>query len=171
MGGPSDKPDKPDKPDIADIYAQVGRRVAALRHALGLKQREIAVLARVENSYISRIEHGSKHMSLHRLERVAAALEVPLWRLFADDRLTLDEKAWDARSRGLGARVRGLPQQDLVALEYVAMRLHGGAASGFAPSTPAAAPQREAPALKAAESQRTWRAAPATRKPRRKPKR
>jgi hypothetical protein len=58
--------------------------------------------------------------------RIADAVNAPLWRLLTDDRLTPDEKAWDAASRDLAAKVHGLSQPDLQVLSYLATRLKTG---------------------------------------------
>lgn len=107
----------------ADFYRQLGRRIAALRRSAGLSQEGLGERARVGTSYVAHIEIGSRKPTLDVLLRLAGALDAPLWRLLTDDRLTPDEKAWDASARELGQRVHGLAQPDLQALTYLATRL------------------------------------------------
>ena len=106
-----------------DFYRQLGRRIAALRHSVGLSQEKLGERAHVGASYVAHIEIGSRKPTIDVLLRIAGVVDVPLWRLLTDDRLTTDEKAWDAASRELGERVHGLAQQDLQALTYLATRL------------------------------------------------
>src|SRR5689334_16197268 len=97
----------------ADFYRQLGRRIAALRRAVHLSQEKLGERATVGASYVAHIEIGSRKPTLDVLLRIANAVHAPLWQLLTDDRLTPDEKAWDATSRDLGEKVRGLPQPDL----------------------------------------------------------
>ena len=86
----------------ADFYRQLGRRIAALRRSVGLSQERLGERARVGASYIAHIEIGSRKPTIDVLLRLAAAVNAPLWQLLTDDRLTPDEKAWDAAARELG---------------------------------------------------------------------
>src|SRR5580704_13335214 len=120
-------------PTNADFYAQLGRRIAALRRAAGLSQEKLGERAKVASSYVAHIETGSRKPTVDVLLKLADAVDAPLWRLITDDRLTLDEKAWDATSRDLAANVRGLAQADVHALSYLAGRLHAARESGKPP--------------------------------------
>ena len=106
-----------------DFYRQLGRRIAALRRTVGLSQEKLGERAEVGASYVAHIEIGSRRPTIDVLLRIADAVAVPLWRLLTDDRLTTDEKAWDAAARELAERVHGLAQADLQALTYLATRL------------------------------------------------
>jgi len=106
-----------------DFYRQLGRRIAALRRLVGLSQERLGERAHVGASYVAHIEIGSRKPTIEVLRRIAEVIDVPLWRLLTDDRLTTDEKAWDAAARELAGRVRGIAQQDLQALTYLATRL------------------------------------------------
>ena len=109
--------------DHADFYRLLGRRIAALRRAVDMSQEKLGERARVASSYIAHIEIGDRRPTIDVLLRIADAVNAPLWRLLTDDRITHDEKAWDAASRDLAAKVRGLPQSDLQVLSYLASRL------------------------------------------------
>lgn len=106
-----------------DFYKELGRRIAALRRSLELSQEKLGERARVAPSYIAHIEIGSRKPTIDVLLRIADAVNAPLWRLLTDDRLTHDEKAWDAASRDLAAKAHGLAQPDLQVLSYLATRL------------------------------------------------
>ena len=129
-----------------DFYRQLGRRVAALRRLVGLSQERLGERAHVSASYVAHIEIGSRKPTIDVLLRIAAAVDVPLWRLLTDDRLTTDEKVWDAAARELAGRVRGIAQQDLQALTYLATRLQTSESSSLntRATTPGAAPRRAA---------------------------
>ena len=60
----------------------VGRRVRQLRAEKGLSQRDLQELTGMLRHYISRIENGHSVPTLENLERLAAALDVPLYQLF-----------------------------------------------------------------------------------------
>lgn len=126
----------------ADFYRLLGRRIAAFRRAGELSQERLGERAHVSASYVAHIEIGSRKPTLDVLLRIADALGIPLWKLLTDDRMTTDEKAWDAASRELADKVRGLPQQDLRALSYLASRL-GPASEAACPALRAA--ERKAP--------------------------
>ena len=106
-----------------NFYRQLGKRVAVLRRAVGLSQERLGERAQVGASYVAHIEIGNRRPTVDVLRRIAAAVDVPLWRLLTEDRLTTDEKVWDATTRELGERVRGLSQADVQTLTYLATRL------------------------------------------------
>ncbi len=133
-----------------DFYEHLGRRIALFRRGLALSQERLGERARVGASYVAHIEIGSRKPTIDVLRRIAEAVDVPLWRLLTEDRLTTDEKAWDAASRDLAAKVHGLPQDDLQALSYLAGRLQGADASAEVSTRPAA--------LAAERSASSWRA-------------
>ncbi|MCW5809104.1 MAG: helix-turn-helix domain-containing protein [Deltaproteobacteria bacterium] len=115
-----------------DFYDEIGRRIAVLRRSRSWSQEHLAERAGVGSSTVSHIEIGSVRPSLEILQKLAGALRVPLWRLITDDRMSHDERTWDAASRGLAEKVRGLDAEDMRALSYLAARLQqatGGAGS------------------------------------------
>jgi transcriptional regulator with XRE-family HTH domain len=60
----------------------IGRRLRKLREARALSQGDIERRTGLLRCYISRVENGDTVPSLETLERLAAALEVPLYQLF-----------------------------------------------------------------------------------------
>jgi transcriptional regulator with XRE-family HTH domain len=60
----------------------IGTRLRILREEKGLSQGDIEKSTGVLRCYISRIENGHTIPSLETLQRFAAALDVPMYRLF-----------------------------------------------------------------------------------------
>jgi len=60
----------------------IGQRIRQLREQKNLSQGDIEKASGLLRCYISRVEHGHTVPSLETLERFAAALDVPLYRLF-----------------------------------------------------------------------------------------
>lgn len=56
-----------------------------IRRAKGWSQAELAYRLDCDQSIISRIERGERSVTLERLRSIAAALEVPLSALIADE--------------------------------------------------------------------------------------
>lgn len=93
----------------------IGERLRQLREQKSLSQGDIEKVSGLLRCYISRVEHGHTVPSLETLERFAAALDVPLYRLFytGEDapptpnltpRKTLEELAEDPGASGSEAR-------------------------------------------------------------------
>ena len=94
----------------------IGQRLRLLREQKGLSQGDIEKASGLLRCYTSRVEHGHTVPSLETLERFAAALEVPLYRLFytGEDapatphltpRRSLEELADETGSAGAEARL------------------------------------------------------------------
>ncbi len=60
----------------------IGERIRQLREQKGFSQGDIEKASGLLRCYISRVEHGHTVPSLDTLERFAAALDIPLYRLF-----------------------------------------------------------------------------------------
>lgn len=60
--------------------------VANIRKSRDLKQGQLADLADVAQPHISRLENGDEGITLKVVYKVAQALDVPVWELFADPR-------------------------------------------------------------------------------------
>ena len=60
----------------------IGNRLALLRKRRGLSQEELAERARLDRSYVSRIERGLANPSMGVLERICVALDITLQELF-----------------------------------------------------------------------------------------
>jgi transcriptional regulator with XRE-family HTH domain len=62
----------------------IGDRLRALREAKSLSQGEIEKRTGLLRCYISRVENGHTVPAIQTLEKLARAMEVPLYRLFYD---------------------------------------------------------------------------------------
>jgi len=60
----------------------IGERIRQLREAKGFSQGDMEKASGLLRCYISRVEHGHTVPALETLERIAAALNVPLYQLF-----------------------------------------------------------------------------------------
>ena len=65
-----------------DIRERFGDAVRARREDLALTQEEFAERAKIHRTYLSDIERGTRNVSLINIERIAAALSIPLSELF-----------------------------------------------------------------------------------------
>jgi transcriptional regulator with XRE-family HTH domain len=83
----------------------IGERVRKLREEKKLSQGDIEKRTGMLRAYISRVEHGHVMPTIESLEKIANALEVPLYRLFYDGKKTpkmpnpfkrnsFDDSAW-----------------------------------------------------------------------------
>lgn len=68
------------------LSAWIGATIHRLRELRGWSQYELADKARIARSYLSHIENGYKTPSIAMLEKIAAALRVPMSAFF-DDRI------------------------------------------------------------------------------------
>ena len=66
-----------------DVKKFFGAAVRQRRGRLGISQEELAGRAGLHRTYISDVERGARNVSLESIHRLAAALEVPMSRLFA----------------------------------------------------------------------------------------
>ena len=62
----------------------IGYRLRSLREQKKLSQEEIVKRTGLIRSYISRVENGHTVPAVETLEKMARALEVPMYRLFHD---------------------------------------------------------------------------------------
>lgn len=106
-----------------DLYQAIGKRVARLRAVRGLTQEQLAEAASLSAIYVGRIEAGAKRPTVRTLERLASALDAPLWRLVTDARLTTEEQAAGELERRLLAAVRDMEPADVSMLVALAERL------------------------------------------------
>jgi transcriptional regulator with XRE-family HTH domain len=60
----------------------LGARIKEIRKARGLTQEQLAEMIDVEQKHVSRIESGKNYPTIDRLEKIAAALNVPLMGFF-----------------------------------------------------------------------------------------
>src|SRR5579863_4489977 len=108
--GPRDRPTSA-KPDQEDAMI-IGQRLREIREEKGLSQGDVERASGLLRCYISRVEHGHTVPSLETLERFAAALGVPLYRIFSSHdattnltaRRSLEELAAETGPSGTEAR-------------------------------------------------------------------
>ncbi len=93
----------------------IGPRLRQLREQKGLSQGDIQETAGLLRTYVSRVENGHIVPSLETLERFAAVLDVPMYRLFypaegppssgnLTPRKTLEQLAEEEGKEGVNAR-------------------------------------------------------------------
>jgi transcriptional regulator with XRE-family HTH domain len=111
----------------------LGRRIQDLRRRRELMTRELAARAQVTSSFISQLEHNKTSPSLDALQRIAAALQVPLTYLLLEENSSPqvvrkhERQVVHLEDSGLKASILSpLPQQDL---ELVLLELPPGEAS------------------------------------------
>src|SRR5580658_2546241 len=63
----------------------IGEKLKTLREQKNMSQGDIEKRTGLLRCYISRVENGHTVPSVDTLERMAQALEVPMYRLFTDD--------------------------------------------------------------------------------------
>ncbi len=118
----------------------IGDRLRALREEKKLSQGDIEKRTGLLRCYISRVENGHTVPAIETLEKMARALEVPLYQLFYDGeeppelpnlpkRKTADEIAWgssgkDARFLAKFRRLLGrVDEADRKLLLYMAQKM------------------------------------------------
>jgi transcriptional regulator with XRE-family HTH domain len=67
---------------MENTKALLGARIREIRKARGLTQEQLAEMIDVEQKHVSRIESGKNYPSIDLLEKMAAALKVPLMGFF-----------------------------------------------------------------------------------------
>lgn len=83
LATPSPRTPEP-APKRSSTAAQLGSQIHALRLAAGASAASLAKGAGLSRSMLSRIEHGLASPSIEALDRIAAALDVPMSRFFVD---------------------------------------------------------------------------------------
>lgn len=69
-------------PKMSEIAKTVGQRIRSYRLQLGYSQEKVAELSGCHPTYIGQVERGEKNATLESIEKIAAAIEVPLSKLF-----------------------------------------------------------------------------------------
>jgi transcriptional regulator with XRE-family HTH domain len=84
-------------PVSPDPQVALGRAIRLRREELGLEQREVALDASIEPSWLSHIESGRQNPSWATIDRIARALGWSLWQLakLADELETEDRQPTD----------------------------------------------------------------------------
>ena len=63
------------------LLEKVGSRIKDLRTKSGLSQEKLAFSCELDRTYIGSVERGERNISLINLNKIANALEVPLYEL------------------------------------------------------------------------------------------
>src|SRR5687767_7701814 len=66
------------------IEKRFGMAVKSWRERVHLSQEELATRAGLHRSYVSDMERGARNISLKSIGKVADALQISLWNLFAE---------------------------------------------------------------------------------------
>ncbi len=64
------------------ILNKVGNRIKYLRKAKWLSQEKLAERAGLHRTYVGAIERGERNITIENLEKIAEALDTPLFELF-----------------------------------------------------------------------------------------
>jgi transcriptional regulator with XRE-family HTH domain len=78
---------------MSEIAKTIGQRIRSYRLQLGLSQEKIAELSGCHPTYIGQVERGEKNATLESIEKIAAAIQVPLSKLFDKMGNSPDESA------------------------------------------------------------------------------
>ena len=124
----------------ADAASHLARNVAALRHARGLTQHDLAAAAGVPRSTVTSLESGTGNPSLQSLLKVAQALAAPLDELLAAPRAAV--RLWRAaeftlQHKGRDVVVRSLVPEPVPNEQMELMSLGVGAVMAGTPHLPA----------------------------------
>lgn len=68
---------------MRNVPARLGRRMKEIRTVRDMTQEKLAEKARISTRYLSRLELGEQSPSIRTVERIADALGVEIWELFA----------------------------------------------------------------------------------------
>lgn len=67
---------------MSDIAKILGQRIRNYRNAKGLSQEKLAEISGCHHTYIGQIERGEKNATIESIEKIAAALNISLSKLF-----------------------------------------------------------------------------------------
>lgn len=90
------------------IELRIGSAVRAARlRQNNMAQAELARRCDVPRTYISKVENGYAHPTLRSLERMAAGLDIPVWKIvrFAEKREEAERRAAAGSAKVAAARV------------------------------------------------------------------
>ena len=72
----------PPRREHSPIIREFGKKVRALREKQAVSQEELGRLAKLHRTYIGMIERGEKNITLENIEKIARALETPVYKFF-----------------------------------------------------------------------------------------
>ena len=84
------------------IAKTIGERLRIYRVQKGWSQEVLAEYAKLHPTYIGQLERGEKNATLESISKIAAALDVPLSKLFENISLLAEEPGvmrWSRRNR------------------------------------------------------------------------
>ncbi|MES2257120.1 MAG: helix-turn-helix transcriptional regulator [Pseudomonadota bacterium] len=84
-GGPDEQDDKSTAAETAELSMQLGQRVRSARAARAMTMKQLAAESGISLPYLSRVEKGDGNISIAVLYRLAAALNLPIENLLADN--------------------------------------------------------------------------------------
>lgn len=93
------------------LLADLGARLAELRHARGMTQADVAESSDLDPQSYQRAERGRISLSIPRLRRIATALGVPLAELFAGVGADVPEVPWQGTEAKVAATWRRVPEE------------------------------------------------------------
>ena len=67
---------------MSDIVKALGKRIRNYRTACGISQEKLAELSGCHPTYIGQLERGEKNATVESIEKITAALQLPLSKLF-----------------------------------------------------------------------------------------
>jgi transcriptional regulator with XRE-family HTH domain len=65
-----------------DLQKQFGLRIKELRQKKGLSQEALAFKAGIDRTYMTGVETGKRNVSVKNIEKIIAALEIPVSEFF-----------------------------------------------------------------------------------------
>lgn len=66
------------------IIKKFGEKIRQERQKKGLSQEKLAEIAKIHRTYIGMIERGEKNITLLNINKIAKALNLPIFELFKD---------------------------------------------------------------------------------------
>ena len=67
---------------MSELVRVIGQRIRNHRMRLGLSQEKLAELAGCHHTYIGQLERGEKNATIESIEKISAALGIPMSQLF-----------------------------------------------------------------------------------------
>lgn len=112
----------------------IGERIRVIRESKKLSQGEIQKRTGLLRCYISRVEHGHTVPTVETVEKIARAVDVPLYRFFCEDNMTpqplrlppkpeYDRKMDSVDWQWLAQQLRRMSDKDRETLFFIAKRM------------------------------------------------
>ena len=104
---------------MSDIEKQIGGKITEIRLAQKLTQAQLAEKVDLSVVTISRMERGVSFPSLKTIEKIANALDVPLWEFFSFDEHKPEDANFERELSKLISFLRTLKKQDIILIHRV----------------------------------------------------